>query len=340
MRRALLLLHCALMALCMGCANSVFYQPTRDVYQTPARYGMKFEDVTFHSKDGTKLHGWFVPAAGDAIATVIHFHGNAQNMSAHFSFVKWLPAEGFNVFCFDYRGYGKSEGRPGRQGIYEDSVAAIEYVKSRTDVDQARLLVLGQSLGGANAIAAVGENDFDGIRAVVSECTFYSYRSIARDKIGLIPIVSLLKWPLSFVLVTNGHSPGDAIDRISPTPLMLIHGTADRVVPYHHGLKLKDKAREPKRFVTITDGRHTQAFTESCPQGRRELLKYFKAVLQKAKGANSSAQRSEAGLKRPSTSISGPICSTRTSASSRASPSGVMPSPATGTGASRPPITF
>ena len=188
MQRLLLLLHCALMALTMGCANSVFYQPDKKVYKIPAQYGMKFEDVTFHSKDGTKLHGWFVPAAGDAIATVIHFHGNGQNMSAFLGAVMWLPTEGFNVFCFDYRGYGKSEGKPGRQGVYEDSVAAIEYVKTRTDIDQTKLLVLGQSLGGANAIVAVAKNDFDGIRAVVSECTFFSYRSIARDKIGLTRI--------------------------------------------------------------------------------------------------------------------------------------------------------
>jgi fermentation-respiration switch protein FrsA (DUF1100 family) len=90
-----------------GCANGLFYYPDSRVYSTPAGAGQPFQDVWFTSRDGTKLHGWFIPATsqGPALGTVVHFHGNAQNMTAHYAFVSWLPAEGFNVFVFDYRGY-------------------------------------------------------------------------------------------------------------------------------------------------------------------------------------------------------------------------------------------
>lgn len=118
-----------------GCASKYFYYPTSTVHQTPAQHRLKYEDVTFRSKDGTKLNGWFLPAPGKPIGTVIHFHGNAQNMTAHFSFVDWIPREGFNLFVFDYRGYGESGGSPSRLGLYEDALAAIDYVKSRADVD-------------------------------------------------------------------------------------------------------------------------------------------------------------------------------------------------------------
>jgi uncharacterized protein len=182
-----------LLMLSSGCASRFLYYPDHKVYQTPQQKGLKFEEVNFTSSDGTALTGWFVPATGKAIGTVIHFHGNAQNMTAHFSFVDWLPFEGFNVFTFDYRGYGRSGGTPQRQGVYDDCVAAITYVQKRPDVDRNSLLIFGQSLGGANALAVLGEKRFDGIKAVAIDSTFYSYRSIVRDKIGEMPIIWMVK---------------------------------------------------------------------------------------------------------------------------------------------------
>src|ERR1051325_11044653 len=145
-----------------GCVQGAFYHPDRVLYDTPARLGLKYEQVTFASQDGTRLVGWFIPARGyadpkRAKGTVVHFHGNAQNLSAHWQFVDWLPQRGFNLFVFDYRGYGASQGSPEPKGVFEDSLAALDYVRARPDVDPERLLALGQSLGGTNAIAAGGQ---------------------------------------------------------------------------------------------------------------------------------------------------------------------------------------
>jgi alpha-beta hydrolase superfamily lysophospholipase len=101
----------SLSSLIAGCISSPFYQPDRVLYSTPPSVGLKYENAVFVSSDGTRLTGWFIPAAGyqnpkNAKGTVVHFHGNAQNMSAHWQFVTWLPQRGFNVFVFDYRGYG------------------------------------------------------------------------------------------------------------------------------------------------------------------------------------------------------------------------------------------
>ncbi len=278
-RVATLLLLSLILLPCQGCVGRLFYHPDHKVYGSPADVGLKYEPVTFRSGDGTKLSGWFVPAVGTAKGTVIHFHGNAQNMTAHFGFVNWLPAEGFNVFTFDYRGYGGSAGSPDRAGIAADARAAIDYVRSRPDVDKNRLLVLGQSLGGAVALTAVGSGDRQGIRAVVSESAFASYRGIVRDKIGVIPLLSLLKTPLSYLLIGDSLSPIDYVDRIAPIPLLIIHGSADEVIPPHHAEALMARAREPKTLWLIPGAGHTEAFVSPASPYRARLVAFFEEAL-------------------------------------------------------------
>ena len=256
--------------------------PTSRLYDLASSHGLRYEETAFKSLDGTKLTGWFVPAIGEAKGTVIHFHGNAQNMTSHFSFVSWLPEEGFNVFAFDYRGYGASGGKPDRRGVYEDCIAALDHLARREDVDAGRLLLFGQSLGGANAIAMVGSGDALDVRAVAIDSAFYSYRLIVRDKMRLIPVVSLLRWPLSFLLVRNKHSPASVIDEISPTPLLLFHGTDDAVIPFRHGEMLFQAAAEPKSLVVVPHGSHADALMRDGGQYRRKLVQSFEMALVEA----------------------------------------------------------
>jgi len=263
-----------------GCANKAFYYPTKTVYGTPGQAGISHEAVTFKSADGTKLTGWFMPAkqangvaaSREAKGTVIHFHGNAENMTSHWQFAGWLTSRGFNVFVFDYRGYGASDGSPTPAGCFADSNAAIDYVRSRPDVDPARLLVFGQSLGGNNAIAAVGAGNRAGVRALAEESTFFSYSSIAGEKVfgtGL--------------LMSDRYSAKNYIEAISPIPLLIIHGTADVVVPYSHAVRLFDAAREPKQLITIDGGGHIEAMVRSDATYRDALVKFFEDALAKSR---------------------------------------------------------
>ena len=252
------------LALCLSaCVQGLFYRPDRVVYDTPKRAGLPFEEVRFHSRDGTRLAGWFIPASGKAKGTVVHFHGNAQNLSAHWRFVEWLPQRGFNLFVFDYRGYGASEGTPDPRGVFEDSSSALDYVRSRPDVDPDRLLLIGQSLGGANAIAVVGSGNRKGVRALIVEASFYSYSSIASDKVAG-----------AGALMDDSYSPARYIDKLAHVPLLLIHGTADPVVPYAHATRLYAKAGEPKRLIAIQEGGHIEAFAP------RHGRKYMDVVTQ------------------------------------------------------------
>ena len=121
----------------------------------------------------------------------------------------------------------------------------MAYARSRADVDPGRVVILGQSLGAANAIAVAGDGRCPGVRAVVADSPFSSYRRIVRDKIGEMPLLSFLKWPLSCLVIRDAHSPEACVARVAPTPLLVIHGTRDMVVPYHHGRRLYELAGEP-----------------------------------------------------------------------------------------------
>jgi len=245
-----------------GCANGLFYYPDARVYSTPDRVGLPYQDVWFTSRDGSPLHGWFIPATtpGPALGTVVHFHGNAQNMTAHYGFVSWLPAEGFNVFVFDYRGYGASaKKKPTRQGTFEDGIAALAYVRGRADLDPQRMILYGQSLGGALALAVAGETHPAGVQAVIAESAFSTYRGAAGDGVGANFKLGAWLRPLTWLLVSGDHNPKASVDAISPVPLLLIHGTADTVVSYRHAEILFKKARQPKQLLPMPGAGHTAA---------------------------------------------------------------------------------
>ena len=264
-----------------GCANGLFYYPDSRVYSTPAGAGQPYQDVWFTSRDGTQLHGWFIPATtqSPALGTVVHFHGNAQNMTAHYSFVSWLPAEGFNVFVFDYRGYGDSANKkPTRQGTFEDGVAALAHVRGRADVDPQRVILYGQSLGGSLALSVAGETHPAGVRGVIAESAFSSYRGAAGDGVGANSSLGALLRPLAWLLVSGGHNPEAVVNEISPVPLLLIHGTADTVVSYRHAEILFKKARQPKQLLTMPGTGHTAA--AGSADMRRQIVAFMKQALQ------------------------------------------------------------
>jgi fermentation-respiration switch protein FrsA (DUF1100 family) len=261
-----------------GCASRFFYYPDRNTYREPRQTRPPAEVVRFTSADGTSLTGWFVPAIGPAKGTVAHFHGNAQNLTAHFTFVDWLPGAGFNVFTFDYRGYGASAGAAERDGMDADGVAGLRYLASRPGVETNRIVVLGQSLGCAIALAAIAEQPCR-IRAVALDSPFYSYRGIARDAMNEMPVIRWLRWPLSWAIIGNRRSPCNSLAHLPPMPIVIMHGTADGVIPVQHGRNLFAAAVEPKQLWLIEGGGHTVALLNPQAPYRRKLIEFFDAAL-------------------------------------------------------------
>jgi len=260
-----LFLVCMLLNGCVV-ADQLFYAPTAKIAHTPKEEGLAYEPVQFNSADGTLLSGWFIPSTTPAHGTVIHFHGNAANIGVQYTVVSWLPKNGFNVFEFDYRGYGESRGRPNREGLYADAVAALRYLKTRRDIDQTKIIVFGQSLGAALALRVVGNNHFEGIVGVAEESGFASYRNVARDHYGI----------LADLLVPDYDEPVAAAAKISPIPLLIIHGDHDSVVPYAHAQAIYAAAREPKELWTVADGNHLAATLQFGQIYEPRLLQKFR----------------------------------------------------------------
>jgi fermentation-respiration switch protein FrsA (DUF1100 family) len=283
MRLAALLLA----VLVTGC-TPVFFQPHGVILATPGQYGIDYQPVELRAADGTALFAWFMPARGDAVGTVLYLHGNAENISAHFPNVAWMPAAGFNVLALDYRGYGGSEGKPSLAGVQLDIDAAMRSLLERPNVDAERIVVFGQSLGGALAIYYAAHSAYRAhIRAVVADSPFADYRLVAREKMADL----FLTWPLQWLpefTVDNDYSPRAAVAALSPIPLLLIHGQRDGIVPPHHSQLLFERAQEPKNLWSIPDAGHIQALRSADV---RKRLAQFLAGASDAPAAQLSEAR-------------------------------------------------
>ena len=254
-----------------GGGNRLFYLPTRDEPATPASWGFKYEEVQFRSADGTPLHGWFIPARDkQARATVVFSHGNAGSLGHHLGFVMWLVEAGYHVMMFDYRGFGKSGGSLDRRGMIDDVKAAFAHVARRPEVDAGKLVSYGHSLGGAKSVTALGESPVRGLRAVVIDGAFASYRTMAR----------LIGGQLGESLVTDELSPRDYVKKISPVPLLVVHGERDIVVPVAQGRELFRSAGQPKTIFEVAAAGHGDALSRDGGAYRKRMLAWLEEMLE------------------------------------------------------------
>ncbi|MEN8773160.1 MAG: alpha/beta hydrolase [Akkermansiaceae bacterium] len=252
-------------------ANRLFYYPTKTAPDKPSDFGHRFEDVTFKSEDGTKLHGWFFQPFEKVKpkGTVVFHHGNAGSVGYHIGFVGWMARAGYQVLLYDYRGYGKSEGEITRRGLVQDARAAINFAKSREDVDGKRMISFGHSLGGAKSLAALGEKMIPGVRGVVCFAGFASYQDMARKFAG----------ETGTELVSDELSARDLVEKISPISVLIAHGTKDATVPLAQGEILFKKAKEPKTIYRIPNGSHTRALWMNDGEYRAKILVWMEKTL-------------------------------------------------------------
>jgi fermentation-respiration switch protein FrsA (DUF1100 family) len=264
-----------LVTLAAGCTNA-FFQPQRVLVDTPASAGLEYEVLPLRTADGVELFTWFLPARGTPQATVLFLHGNAENISTHYAGVAWMPAEGFNVLVLDYRGYGKSGGAPSLAGVQLDIDAALRALLERRDVDPRRIVLFGQSLGGALAIHYAAQGAQRGaLRAVIADSAFADYRQIVSEKLAGFFLTYPFQW-LPALTVDNDYSPLVSIHAVSPRPLLLIHGERDSIVPPHHARKLYEAAVQPKELWMVLGAGHIQAVRD--PALRRRLSEFVQRV--------------------------------------------------------------
>ena len=226
--------------------EKLIYFPYRAHELTPSDLGLAFEEVSLQTEDGVRLHGWFLPVP-DARRTVLVCHGNAGNISHRLDRALLLQAKlKVSVFLFDYRGYGKSEGSPNEEGTYSDGRAAYQFLDDRGLVPD-QIVLFGESLGAAIAVQLALERP---AAALVLEAPFSSIRDMAAAAYPFLPLARLAR------------TRYDNLAKIPSieVPLLILHGTRDRIVPFVQSERLYEAAPHPKRFFAIPGADHNDTF--------------------------------------------------------------------------------
>ncbi len=229
-----------------GCSmiDAYTFFPERSIGPPPP--GVEESWIT--TEDGQRLHAWYA-GGPDPAPTLIWSHGNAGNIGGRADILLALARRGLRVLAFDYRGYGRSSGRPSERGTYLDARAARDALRSRESIDGARVLYLGESLGGAVALALALELPPAG---VILQSTFTSVRDMARVHYPLLPPA----------LVPDAYPSLRLIRRLQ-SPLLVLHGARDEIVPLMHAEALVEAAPEPKRMHVFPGVGHNDLLTRA-----------------------------------------------------------------------------
>src|SRR5689334_10074203 len=254
--------YCAVLALVFFFQSRLVFYPEigREATITPQTYGLKFESVNLPTADGETLHAWWVPAE-DARGTALFFHGNAGNISHRLDYLQMLNRMHFSTFIVDYRGYGRSTGKPSVEGTYRDAEAAWDYLRGARSVKPADLVIVGESLGGAIASwLAVRVPP----RALVLVSTFTSATDLGAQIYWFLPVRLLSR--LDYDSARNL--------REIRVPIFIAHSRDDDVIPFSHGRKLYELAAEPKVFLEMQGG-HNEGFVFSRPEWSAQLAAFL-----------------------------------------------------------------
>jgi hypothetical protein len=218
-------------------AAYAYFLSDRLIFQPPpSSYADDQKIVKLISKDGVEISAIYLQNP-NAEHVILYSHGNAEDIGDGLSDAVAMQRIGFSVFAYDYHGYGTSRGKPNEQNAYDDADAAYDYLTLKLGVPPDRIIALGRSLGGAAAIDLAARRPLAGL--IVESSFITAFRVLTR-----IPL-------LPFDKFRN-------IDKIKKVkcPALIIHGRADEIIPFHHGMKLYEAANEPKSFFWADGAGH------------------------------------------------------------------------------------
>jgi fermentation-respiration switch protein FrsA (DUF1100 family) len=243
-------------------ANHVIYFPLRypdGLWNLQREIGAV--EVWFTTRDGVKLNAWWIAAPGARLATLF-FHGNAGNLSHRADHIERIIAAGSSILIPDYRGYGKSEGRPSEAGLYMDADAAYQWLIEQGHSPE-RIVIQGESLGTAVAVDLAARKPCGG---VVLEAPFNSASQVAA---GVLPFLG--------PLVMRGFDSKRKIGNVR-APFLFLQGDRDAVIPYKLGRDLYDAAPEPKSFWTVTGADHNNLLEVAGDRYREHLATFYASL--------------------------------------------------------------
>jgi len=248
----LALLYAALVTLLWFRQESMLFLPnipSRQLMATPADIGLSYEALRLATADGETLDAWFIPASPER-AVLLFFHGNAGNISHRLDSLRIFHDLGLSVLIFDYRGYGRSSGRPSEQGTYEDARAAWRQLVGERGVAADRIVLFGRSLGGAVATRLATEHQPAGL---IVESTFRSVPALAAEIYWFLPVRSLARL----------EYPAERLISSVQAPVLVVHSAEDEIIPFRHGEALHVAAGSSSRLLALR-GDHNTGFMLSA----------------------------------------------------------------------------
>lgn len=231
-----------------SCKSFWLYHPDAESFDLPSSLNIPYEEAFFRTSDGLVLNGRYVPSSKKKGA-VLYCHGNGGNISWFVELYRIFGELGYDLFVFDYRGYGKSEGSPSVEGTYLDADAAWDYLVKERRIDPRSIVIWGRSMGGAVAAHCASTHQAAGF---VAESSFTSLRDEVDAVCCIFPYIV---WP------SGDYETITYIKKID-SPVLVIHSIDDELVPFSMGQRLYDAAREPKTFLRIT-GSHNGGYLKS-----------------------------------------------------------------------------
>lgn len=267
---ALIAIYLAFVLLVYFNQSHLVYFPEKQIGNTPEAIGLDYTAVNIATGDGETLHGWWVPVA-DAKGTVLFFYGNAGNISHRIDYLAMFKQLGYNTLLFDYRGYGQSSGTPSESGTYLDAQAAWRYLIEIQGIAPERIVLFGESLGGAVA-AWLAAREKPGLLALVSTLT--SAPDLAAEIYPFLPV----RWISRF-----DYNTLEFLQSIT-CPVFIAHSPQDEIIPYRHGQRLFQATSEPKQFLPL-QGTHNTGFIFMQPVWKRALGAFMDRHLAARKSA-------------------------------------------------------
>ncbi len=233
--------------------------PGRELVATPAAIGLEYEPVTLLTGDGVSLSAWFIPHASGR-GTLLFLHGNAGNISHRLDSIRLFHQLGLAVFILDYRGFGDSQGSPSEAGTYLDATAAWRHLTEQRRIAPREIVVFGRSLGAGIAAELAARTR---PAALIMESAFTSVPDMAASLYPWLPVRLLSRYRYDAVA---------QLARVS-SPLLVVHSRDDEIIPFIHGQRLYEHAREPKQFLELRGG-HNDGFLVTG-QGYSDGLERF-----------------------------------------------------------------
>jgi fermentation-respiration switch protein FrsA (DUF1100 family) len=261
----LALAYAALVGYVYATQQNLIYFPqyARELVGTPADRGLRYEDVSIRTDDGETLSAWWIPAERPRGAALV-LHGNAGNISHRVDYARMFHGFGYSTLLIDYRGYGKSTGKPTEEGTYRDALASWRWLLDPQGLRPEDIVILGESLGGPIAcwIAARGTP-----RALVLASTFTSLPDLGASIYRFLPVRLLSRFK---------YDTRECLSHVR-SPVFIAHSPQDDIVPYTHGQALYAAAHDPKAFLEMA-GSHNRGLIYTRPEWVKALGEWLACV--------------------------------------------------------------